>query len=393
MIPRFTIYQPNGWSNSILPIDVLHKLINEMNNVIDYINNMEDRSVERAKEYTDSQIDIVEADIAATNNTIDQINNNLQASIRSLNQSITVLQSQLSTYGERLNEINSRELDHYAEIGRTITQIYSDMRDLGAQLRNYADLKDIVLKEQLEAEIEELRVVINNVLEVETIDGLTGLKRSVRQILSTYIIDKVKRRGGNRFALTWGQMKIDTDYGWLAKYNYTIVQGWLLIAPTWYNFMKPTKTPITSQTGQNRQITPLNTWGSFVNNTALYILNLISVEQQISSATPTTGSINELYSYFDVFDYQQWSSYRYGSTIPSILNEKHVTDTAGSTQNNYKYYIKSQVITWVSYYFKMDGLYYSTTSESYLFDSSNVANLLSFILGVRANPFDSSIFD
>ena len=386
-IPHFTVYQPNGWSNSILPIDVLHKLINEMNGVIDIVNHMEDESVERAKEYTDSQINIVEDSIAATNNTLDQVNQSLQASIRSINQSITVLQSQLSTYGERLNEVSARELDHYAEIGRTITQIYSDMRALGSQLRNYADVKDLVLKEQLEAEIEELRVVINDILNVETIDGLTGLKRTVRQILSTYIIDKVKRRGGNRYAMTWGQLSDNNNYGWFNKQSQLTPVYWHIIAPTWCNFKKSTTPRFKSAPVGYRNEGIINTWGAFVNDTLLYIAFLC---YHIGQVPP---SDSDVFKQIDVYTYSEWNAYKYNASAPKPTVITTDGETVAYSNKTYRQLAKEQGATAIICFnagINYNWLFTSSSSGAGLYNSNNIQFLYLFLLG---NTFEKALSD
>lgn len=354
LIPHISVYQPNGWSNAILPIDVLHKLVNEMNGVIDIINHMEDESVERAKEYTDSQIDIVEASIATTNNNLDQINQSLQASIRSLNQSITVLDSEVDTLVERINATDGRVTENYNTFTSAMNQVYRDLNSTATQLRNYADLKDTVLREHLEAEIEDLRHVINDILEVETIDGLTGLKRTVRQILSTYMIDKVKRRGGNRFAMTWSKFKLKS---WLQTESTTSPNYRNYInyfAPTWYNLMK---TQYVLKENNSVQSTSWNTWGAFCNNTLLYLCKLIADMFYFTSYSVWTNY--SIFLSFDVFKYSEWNAFKTFSTteLPSVELVSVVANYSGS--NTHRDLIRTQMVQSVQNFIGMFSSYNS----------------------------------
>lgn len=345
MLPKFTIFQPNGWDNSILPIDVIHKLINEMNNVIDYINNMEDRSVERAKEYTDSQIATVNDSIATTNNNLDQINNSLQASIRSLNQSITVLQSQLSTYGERLNDLSSRENEHYTELRTSIQQVYQTITSVATQLRDYADLKDIYLKNQLEAEINELRIIVNDLLNIKTIDGFTGELKSVREIIGLNILRQSKLRGGNRYALTWGQLSLTDNKGWLSRMTQRYYSRINYFAPTWYNF-KLNNFTYPDHVKQYIYSPNLNTWGAFSNLTLLFIGEIVHrVRQWYTSSSP---DVKANYQYMDVFDKTEWDAYiSDGETIPTIINLTDMNDLYDGT-NDYMSLVLTQFKSSVS---------------------------------------------
>lgn len=389
MIPKFTIFQPNGWDNSILPIDIIHKLINEMNNVIDYINNMEDNSVERAKEYTDSQIATVNDSIAATNNTIDQINNSLQASIRSVNQSITVLQSQLSTYGEILNDLNSRELEHYTEIGRTITQIYSDMRDLGVQLRNYADIKDLVLKEQLEAQIEEIRIIVNDLLNLKTIDGFTGTYKTVREIIGTKILYHAKTKGGNRYALTWGQISTTSRNGWLARYSIRFNNRINYFAPTWHNFMLNN---LRFASPQNLYSANVNTWCSFTNLTLLFIADI--VHKCNFYCTSGTADIANNYKTVDVFKKTEWDTYiTDGTPIPTV-ERVDINDLYDGT-NKHISLILTQFKSSISIFTGSVGGYgiYSTSGSNQLFSgTSDLPALFQLLQGNLNTPFFSDTF-
>ena len=382
MLQKFTIFQPNGWDNSILPIDIIHKLINEMNNVIDYINNMEDRSVERAKEYTDSQIADVNSSIATTNNNLDQINNSLQASIRSLNQSITVLQSQLFTYGEILTDLSGRENEHYTELRTSIQQVYQTISSVATQLRDYADLKDLNLKNQLEAEIEELRNIVNDLLNARTIDGFTGEVKTVREIIGINILRNSKLRGGNRFALTWGQLSLTDNKGWLSRMSNRYNQRINYMAPTWYNFMI-NKFEYPSWVKPYIYTPLLNTWGAFSNLTLLYIGEIVHKVRQ--HYTSPDSAIAEQFKYLDVFNKAEWDTYiTDGTPIPTIETSVDMTSLYDASNDylslvwqQFKYSIGVFTGFLIGY-----GLYSSGANQNVLFATTNdLPYMLQYMLG------------
>lgn len=392
MLPKFTIYQPNGWSNSILPLDVLHKIINEMNVVIDEVNNIEDHSVEIAKAYTDSQIAIVNGEIATTNATIEQINNSLLADIRSINTNLNILTQQLNTYGERLTDLSNRESNHYSEINSRFTQVYRDINSFAVQLRNYADIKDLVLKEQLEAEIEEIRVVINNILNVKTIDGFTGSIKTVREILGTRILLQTKLKGANRYALSWGQISQTTKNGWLAKYNSRVNNKINYLAPTWHNFML-NNYQFTSSQLNNLNANNLNTWGAFCNLTLLYIGDIVHKINQY--CTSGTAAIATNFKTVDVYKKAEWDTYLSDGTPVPGIETVDVTALYDGTNSHVSLIVtqfKASLAIFtgavVGY-----GLYASSSTANALFSTtSDLPALFQFLQGNLNLPYFSSTF-
>lgn len=390
MLPKFTVYQPNGWDNSILPIDILHKIINEMNNVIDYINDMEDHSVERAKEYTDSQISIVNDEITTTNNNLNIINNNLQASIRSINANLTVLTQQLNTYGERLDNLDTRESNHYTEIRQNFAQVYSDMNSLATQLRNYADLKDIVLKDQLEAEIDEIRVIINNLLETKTLDGFTGQIRTVRSILAEDIIRNAAYNGGAEYRLTWGMLDITSNDGWFFNKSSRFKSYCNLIAPTWGNMMINTYQFTSGQKAvQYHEL--LGTWGAFCYKGLLYITDLIHNLNRFSGSG--TAAIANNFKNVDIFNITEFNAWiGGGDTKPSTISNVDIT-TEYESGNTYLSLIISQFKKSVSIftgYLNTYGLY----GSSGVFNTTNdLPAVLQLLAGATNNRIYTDFWD
>lgn len=390
MIPKFTIYQPNGWDNSILPIDVLHKLINEMNNLIDVVNTMEDHSVERAKEYTDSQITIVNDSIATTNNNLNQINNSLQASIRGLNTSLTVLTQQLNTYGERLNSTDATVAAHHQEFTSAMNQVYRDLNATATQLRNYADLKDTVLKQQLEEEIEELRIIINDILNLKTIDGFTGELKTVRSILGDEIIKHAAYNGGADFRLTWGMIDTTSEDGWFFNKSSRFKTYCNLIAPTWGNIMINTYQFTPGQRAvQYHQL--LGTWGSFCYKGLLYVADLIhNINRFSGSGTASIADNFKNVQLFDLTEFNDWIDG--GTTKPSTIAAVDVTTEyeSGSTYLSLLTNQFKKSIAIFSGYINTYGLY---GSNGLFNGTADLPAVLQLLVGATNNRSFSDYWD
>lgn len=390
MIPKFTVYQPNGWDNSILPIDVLHKLINEMNNLIDVINNMEDQSVERAKKYTDSQIAIVNDSITITNNNLTQINNSLQASIRGLNTSLTVLTQQLNTYGERLNTTDATVAAYHQEFTSTMNQVYRDLNATATQLRNYADLKDTVLKQQLEEEIEELRTIINDILNLKTIDGFTGELKTVRNILGAEIIKNAAYNGGAEYRLTWGMLDTTSDDGWFFNKSLRFKAYCNLIAPTWGNMMINNYQMTSGQKAvQYHQI--LGTWGAFCYKGLLFIADLIHNINRFSGST--TVALANNFKNVDVFNITEFNDWIGGGTTkPSTIASVDVT-TEYESGSTYLTLLTNQFkksVSIFSGYINTYGLY---GSNGLFNGTSDLPAVLQLLAGTTNNRIFSDYWD
>lgn len=389
-IPPITIFQPNGWSNSILPIDVLHKIVNEMNNLITIINEMEDDSVERAKEYTDSQITIVNNEIAVTNSNIEQLNTSLQASIRSINYTLTVLQTQLNTYGDRLTTLDNREANHYTTINNRFTQVYRDLVDLANQLRNYTDLQILALKDTLEAEIDELRVVIDNILNVKTYDGFTGTLRTVRSILGDDIIKNAAFNGGADYRLTWGHFDITSDDGWIFSKSSRFKTYCNLIAPTWGNMMINTYQFTSGQKAvQYHQL--LGTWGSFCYKGLLYITDLIHNLNRFSGSG--TAAIANNFKNVDVFNITEFNAWiGGGDTKPTTISNVDIT-TEYESGSTYLSLIVAQFKKSIAIFTGYNNAYGLYGSNGVFNGTTDLPAILQLLAGVTNNRMYTDSWD
>jgi len=286
MIEHFSIFQPNAWDNSIVPINIIHKLINEVNNLIDIINEMEDESFERSKEYTDEQVNVINSRLAY------------------IDESFDVVARELSRLSTNIYRVDNRESEHYTTIQNQITALNEYVASVRLELKNYTDINILNLKRTLESEINEIKRLIDNLVDVETIDGLTGTKKTIREILASRIVGKIKRASGNRYALTWSQISVNTKNGWLAYYSQRYYGNINYFAPTWYNFKKNNYEFSSGQTSSLYGAS-MNTWGAFCNNTLLFIGEL--VHNMYRYYTASTQAIADNFKSIDVFDYADWS--------------------------------------------------------------------------------------
>lgn len=389
MIKHFSIYQPNAWDNSITPIQILHKIINNLNEVIDVVNAIEDVGFERAKTYTDEQITTVNERINNTNAEIDRVNNNIQASLRSVNQSLTVLSSRLDTYNGRLNNLDTRESAHYTETRQGFVQVYSTINNVAEQLRNYADLKDFYLKQEIEEEIEAIRVVIDDILNKKTIDGFTGQVMTVRQILASRISLESKKKAGNRYCLTWKMLSLTND-GYLFNKSSRFSSNINIIAPTWYNLKRNNYQFSSGQKATGYAIN-LNTWGAFSNVTLLFFAEI--VHKILIHYTSGTQAIADNYKNIDIFKYDEWQAWiANGETVPSIVNVD--VSTTYDTTNTYMSLILEQFkqsLSIMTGYTAGYGLYAtSANTTTALFGGTNdLPRLMQFIYG-NTNRYEYS---
>ncbi len=376
MINHFSIFQPNAWDNSIVPINIVHKLINQMNELIDVVNAIEDVGFERAKAYTDEQVAVINARISDIQRTI---------------VSISEYQTQLNT---RITTLDERETGHYNTLTTAVEQLNARIDYTRNELKNYTDISILELKNQLETEIEEIKRLVDNLLDVKTIDGLTGELKTVRQILGTQILNKVKLVGGNRYSLTWGQLSTETNNGWLATYSQRIYGSINFIAPTWYNFMR-NNAQFTAGQKSNLYSSNMNTWSAFCDNTLLFIGELVhKIIQYHTSSTQVTA---DNYKYIDTFTYSDWLE---RTTDPTALVTTQVNvDITGlyDGTNTIASLIKEQFkksIDIFTGYVAGYGLYSSSaTSANSLFNGTNdLPRLIQFLAGNSNTIFDSDTF-
>lgn len=316
MLNKFSVFQPNAWDNSIAPIDILHKIINNLNEVIDTVNAIEDTGFARAKEYTDEQITNVNSRISDTN-----------AEITRIQQNFFNLSRQFGQLQMLFSNLDGRETTHYNHIQTQISDLYTHIETTKNYLLHYTDYEILQLKELLEAEINEIKHLIDNLLDVKCIDGFTGNYSTVREILGTRITQKTKEKGGNRYALTWNQLEA-TANGYLFNKSSRFSGNINIIAPTWYNLERNNYQFSTGQKATSYAMN-LNTWGAFSNVTLLFLVEMVHKIQLHYNAS--TQAIADNYKNVDVFNYAEWQAWiSSGETIPSVETVDVSTNYDGS---------------------------------------------------------------
>lgn len=374
MIEHFSIFQPNAWDNSVAPINIIHKLINDLNKLVDEVNNIEDTSFERAKEYTDSQISPIRFELGT-----------IGESLRSISRSLGALTSDLMA-------LDSRESSHYAETVSRLNNLSDYIQSVRAELKNYTDLSIIMLRNQLEEEIEELKELINSMLDLPAIDGHTGQFSTVRRIIGTWGVSKNRYIGANRYALTWGQLKTSTPNGWLANNTSRFNGKFNYIAPTWHNFMINNHVFTSTQTN-NLNSCNLNTWQSFCNLTLLFIGDMVhKINQYCTSGTAT---IADNYKNVDVFKKSEWDAYISDGTPAPTIERVNVTDLYDGSNTHVSLIVtqfKSSIGIFTGAVLGY-GLYASSSTANALFaTSSDLPALIQFLHGNMGAPCFSNTF-
>lgn len=372
MIEHFSIFQPNAWDNSVAPINIIHKLINDLNKLVDEVNNIEDTSFERAKEYTDSELAPIRIDLG-----------NIAESLRSISRSLGTITSDIAM-------LDARESSHYAETVSRLNNLSDYIQSVRAELKNYTDLSIIILRNQLEEEIEELKQLINSMLDLPAIDGHTGQFSTVRKIIGTWGVSKNKYIGGNRYSLSWGQLSQNTNNGWLARYSNRIYGRINYFAPTWHNLMINN---YDFGTGSSLYNNNLNTWGCFCNLTLLYIADIVHKINQYCANSNTDIANN--YKMVDVYDKTEWDAYVSSGAVKPTYTQTDVNDLYDGT-NSYVSLIVSQFKLSIGIFTGSVGgygLYASGTTVNALFNgSSDLPALIQLLQGNLNIPAYSKTF-
>lgn len=385
MLPKFSVFQPNSWDNGILPIDVLHKLITEMNTLIDEVNNIENKSVEISKAYTDAEISTLNQNLTYQ---IRQVSNDLVAANRIISghsTAIGAINTQIGTINGQINSLSGEltakfnEAKDYADNAAALVKTYSDMRLLAAT-------------SELQEEINNIITIVNDILNIKTIDGFTGRYVTVREILASKIVQNTKKAGGNRYALTWKQLKLSGD-GYLFNKSSRFSSNINILAPTWHNLMLNNYQFSAGQKAASFAMN-MNTWGAFSNCTLLFLAEI--VHKILMHSGSGTAAIANNYKYVDVFKFDEWQAWiNGGSDVPSI-ERVDVTTTYDGTNTYLSLIVEQfkQSLSIFTGYTPGYGLYStSANSTNTLFGGVNdLPRLFQLLYGNTNQPFYSDYF-
>ena len=371
MIEHFSIFQPNAWDNSVAPINIIHKLINDLNKLVDEVNNIEDTSFERAKAYTDSQLDPIRTDLG-----------NIAESLRTISRTLGSLTSDIAT-------LDARESSHYAETVTRLNNLSNYIQSVRAELKNYTDLSIIMLRNQIEEEIEELRQLINSMLDLKTIDGLTGQYATVREILSTRIVSKIKRTASNRFALRWSDFKPDANHWFFAKTS-RFKSNCNILAPTWRN-LKLNNYEFTTGMKKNLYHQVLNTWGAFSSATLLFLADLVHNINRFYNTG--TAEIANNFKNVDLYDYAQFSAWiGGGDTVPDTITQIDVsTNYDGS--NTYVSLLTEQFKKSITFFTGYGSVYWLYGSSGLFSGTADLPMLFQLLAGLTNDSYYSNFFN
>lgn len=153
MLYRFMLSDPLSLDNALTNTQIIHKLITHMNEVVDYVNNLNIT----ANQYTDEQISRLN----------DLLTNYIDTSIKNVNQTITELEKTLKKYTNKKDK-EAREYFDYKirlleeKLTNDIKKLRNDMNRLLDELRDYVDLKDSEIYKKIDDVYNELLDLIKN---------------------------------------------------------------------------------------------------------------------------------------------------------------------------------------------------------------------------------------
>lgn len=139
MLNHITMFQPSAIDNALSTMQILHKLIIQINTIIDEINSIDSR----ANEYTDEQIKILKDFL------VNKINTDIENTVNTLTE-----------YIDNQDEKNYNILN--TKIDNVIKQVYIDIAKLKSDLILYIDDNDNKIKVIINEVYEELYNLIKN---------------------------------------------------------------------------------------------------------------------------------------------------------------------------------------------------------------------------------------
>lgn len=139
MLNHITMFQPSAIDNALSTMQILHKLITQINTIIDEINSIDSK----ANEYTDEQIKILKDFL------VNKINTDIENTIKTLTEYI-------DNQDEKNYNILNKKIDD------VIKQVYIDIAKLKSDLILYIDDNDNKIKVIINEVYEELYNLIKN---------------------------------------------------------------------------------------------------------------------------------------------------------------------------------------------------------------------------------------
>ena len=140
MLTKFELYQPAAIDNSLNSYQIIHKLIHEMNLIIDEVNNIDSK----ANEYTDEQIRALRTELVIR---FDAIEHDLTV----LSGRVDLTESDISALNRAVSDLRQTVIDNYTTLDNKIDYEKSELLEQIAYnyntLLHYIDSKiDVVLQ-------------------------------------------------------------------------------------------------------------------------------------------------------------------------------------------------------------------------------------------------------
>lgn len=139
MLTHFTLTQPLALDNALYTGQIIHKLITQMNKVIDEVNSIDSK----ANEYTDREIAKLHAQI---NDQLDQLEHLLQSQIDVNTLDITELKNRADNIHTELERIENKldqfindTTNEFVEVRNEINTVYHSLIAQMEELRNYVE--------------------------------------------------------------------------------------------------------------------------------------------------------------------------------------------------------------------------------------------------------------
>ena len=139
MLTKFNLYQPAAIDNSLNSYQIIHKIIHEMNLIIDEINNIDSK----ANEYTDEQIRLLKIELQSKFDDI-------ESEIVLLNGRIDLTNSNLTTLENAFNDFKTAITTSVNQLTVNVANLSDYVAQTESMLINYIDNKIDVLTHLIE---------------------------------------------------------------------------------------------------------------------------------------------------------------------------------------------------------------------------------------------------
>ena len=224
---------------------------------------------------------------------------------------------------------------------------------------------------------------------MKTIDGLTGQYSTIREILSTRIVSKIKRTASNRMALRWSDFKPDANHWFFAKTS-RLKGNCNILAPTWRN-LKNNNYEFTTGQKKNLYHQVMNTWGAFSSATLLFLADLVhNINRYYNSGT---AEIAANFKNVDLYDYSEFSAWTVGGdTVPTTISQIDVSTNYDST-NTYLSLLTDQFKKSITFFTGYGSTYWLYGSAGIFSGTTDLPMIFQLLGGLTNDSYYSNFFN